>query len=68
MMVRELMRITGLMTWIIRFAFPRARFVTAGEVLRQKGGHQRDPQEAVNQGKASHQEAQESLGLPVQRK
>ena len=30
-------------------------------MLGQKGSHQKDPHEAVNQGKASHQEAQESL-------
>ena len=30
-------------------------------MLRQKGGHQRDPQEAVNQDEGSHQEAQGSL-------
>ena len=35
-------------------------------MLRQKGGHQRDPQEAVNQDEASHQEAQESPSLPMQ--
>ena len=35
-------------------------------MLRQKGGRQRDPQDALNQGKASHQEGQESLSLPVQ--
>ena len=35
-------------------------------MLRQKGGHQRDPQEELNQDKASYQEAQESLSLPVQ--
>ena len=30
-------------------------------MLGQKGSHQKDPHEAVNQGKARHQEAQESL-------
>ena len=30
-------------------------------MLKQKGSHQRDLQEVVNQGEASHQEAQEGL-------
>ena len=29
-------------------------------MLKQKGSHKGDPQEVVNQGEASHQEAQES--------
>ena len=37
-------------------------------MLSKKVGHQRDPQEAVNQGEASHQEVshQESISLPMQ--
>ena len=36
-------------------------FIVGYEVLKQKGSHQRNPQEAVDQGKANHQSAQESL-------
>ena len=36
-------------------------FIVGYEVLKQKGSHQSNPQEAVNQGKANHHSAQESL-------
>ena len=35
-------------------------------MLKQNGSFQRDPKEAVNQGKAGYQDAQQSLSLLVQ--
>ena len=40
------------------------RWLRSAEKL--KGSHQRDSQRAVNQGKTSHQKAQESLSLSLQ--